>query len=278
MIRITTQGRFVGRERRIRHDPHNQPPRIHPRPRHRRGGRAVPAQPAQPRLRQPDPAQAAARHHVQPQRRRPAELLARRGGGEVHPQGEPQAAGAVPGPHPDPARRLRPRPRRRRQPHARHGLSAHRRRAVPRQHPGRLRHPGRLGQGHLHRPGDQEPPPERPGHAHPLRLAGVRRHGPRTRRHLDAHGLRRGQQADRPHRRPVPDVRQLYGHVKDREEPQERPRRRAGRPEEGGRGRQRRGPPAARRTRHVRPRDGAGAEGAAGRRRRPRRPRARARA
>ena len=61
-------------------------------------------------------------------------------GTNVHAQGKPQAARAVQGPHADPARRLRQGPRRRRQPHARHRLPADRHRAVPRQHPGRLRH------------------------------------------------------------------------------------------------------------------------------------------
>ena len=73
---------------------------------------------------------------------------------------------------------------------------------------GGSRHARRLGQRHLDRSGDQELPAERPGDPHAVRLAGVRRDGARPGRHLDAHGLRRAEQADRADRRSVPDVRQ----------------------------------------------------------------------
>ena len=56
----------------------------------------------------------------------------------------------------------------------------------------------------------------------------------------------------------------LYGRMKDQREPAEHPRRPAGRPEEGRARRQRRGPATAGRARHVRPRDGAGAQGRRG--------------
>ena len=46
------------------------------------------------------------------------------------------------------------------------------------------------------------------GDADAVRLAGIRRDGARAGRHLDAHGLRRPEQADRADRRSVPDVRQ----------------------------------------------------------------------
>ena len=97
------------------------------------------------------------------------------------------------------------------------------------------------------------------GHAHAVRLAGVRRDGARPGRHLDPHGLRRAEQADRADRRPLPDVRQALRPDEGPGEPQEHPRRPPGRPEEGRLGGQRRGPAAARRARDVRPRDGAGA-------------------
>ena len=45
-------------------------------------------------------------------------------------------------------------------------------------------------------------------HPHPFRLARIRRHGPRSCRHLDPHVLRRRQQAHRADRRSVPNVRQ----------------------------------------------------------------------
>ena len=123
-------------------------------------------------------------------------------GDEVHAQGEPQAAGAVPGPHADPARRLRQGPRRRRQPHARHRLPADRHRAVPRQHPGRLatRRPAGPAASRSTRRSRISCRSDA-GDAHPLRLAGVRRDGARPGRHLDAHGLRRAEQADRADRR-----------------------------------------------------------------------------
>ena len=113
-------------------------------------------------------------------------------GREVHAQGEPQAARAVQEPDADPARRLRQGPRRRRQPHARDGLPADRHRAVSRatSRAARTRPPaGRAGISI-----DQEIKnflQKDPTHADPVRLARVRRDGPRPGRHLDADGLRR---------------------------------------------------------------------------------------
>ena len=52
---------------------------FHPRPGHRRGGLAVHPEPAEPGVRQSAAAQAAAGRDVQPQRRRPVGVLARRG-------------------------------------------------------------------------------------------------------------------------------------------------------------------------------------------------------
>ena len=164
----------------------------------------------------------------------PPTLLAGRGRRELHAQGDPRAARAVPGPDADPARRLRQGPRRRRQPHARHRLPADRHRAVPRQHPGRLRHAGRLGRAACRstRRSRTTCRPT-PGDPDPVRLAGVRRDGPRPGRHLDPHGLRRPEQADRADRRSVPDVRQALRPDEGPREPQERPRRPAGGPQEG---------------------------------------------
>ena len=124
-------------------------------------------------------------------------------------QGKPHAARAVPQADAHPARRLRQDPRRRRRPHARHRLPAHRHRALPRQHPGRLRHAGRLGQGHLDRPGDQELPPE--GRRRPRTRFGSLEFGVMVPDRADTWTrmeLRRREQADRADRRPVPDVRQ----------------------------------------------------------------------
>ena len=56
----------------------------------------------------------------------------------------------------DPPRSLRQAEGRRRQPHARHGLLVDGDRALPRQHPGWLRHAGGMGQGAVDRSGDQE--------------------------------------------------------------------------------------------------------------------------
>ena len=157
--------------------------------------------------------------------------------------------------------------RRRRRPHARHGLPADRHRAVPRQHPGRLRHARRLGQGDLHRSGDQELPPEGRGDADAVRLAGIRRDGARPRRHLDALVVRRAEQAGHADRRPAADVRQALRPGEGPGRAQERAGRREGRPEESRRGRRLGRPPADRRARHVRARDGGGAEAGQGRRR-----------
>ena len=98
---------------------------------------------------------------------------------------------------------------RRRWPYARHRLPAHGRRAFPRERSGRLRHARRVVQRHLDRPSRSATISRRgPPHAHPVRLAGVRRHGARKGRHLDPDGLRGTQPAGRPDRRPVRDVRQ----------------------------------------------------------------------
>ena len=175
-------------------------------------------------------AQAAAGRHVQPQRRRAADVLARRGRAKLHAQGEPQAAGAVQGPHADPARRLRQGARRRRQPHARHRLPAHRHRAVSRQHPGRLAtRPAGWASGISI---DQE-------------IKNYLQSDPATRTRFGS--LEFGvmvpdradtwtrmvyagaEQADRADRRSVPDVRQALRPGEGSGEPQERARRRAGR-------------------------------------------------
>ena len=118
----------------------------------------------------------------------------------------------------------------------------------------------------------------RPGHAHPVRLARVRRDGAGPRRHLDAHGLRRAEQADRADRRSLPDVRQALRPHEGPGEPQEHPRRRCRTTcKKVGSVGQRGGPAAAGRARDLRPRDGAGAaRTTAGPGRRPRGPRARA--
>ncbi len=226
---------------------------------------AVRPEPAEPRLRQPGAAQAAARRHVQPQRRRARRRSGRtRRASKFTLKESLDAARAVPGPDADPARRLRQGPRRRRQPHARHRLPAHRRRAVPRQHPGRLGHAGRLGQRHLDRPGDQELPAE-----------GRRRRARASARWSSASWCPTGPTPGRAWSTPAPNkpiapiddpyqmFDKLYGRVKDREsllasvldDVQDDLKK------VGARG-QRRGPPAARRARHVRPRDGAGAAGA----------------
>ncbi len=93
--------------------------------------------------------------------------------------------------------------------------------------------PAGWAKGHLDRSGNQEPPADQAGHAHPLRLARIRRHGARPRRHLDAHGLRRRQQADRADRRSLPDVQQALWPDERSGEPDEHPRRPAGRSEQG---------------------------------------------
>ena len=108
------------------------------------------------------PAPPAAHRHVQPQRRR-----SRRRSGRMKKATKFTLKESLKPLEPFQdrtliaARRLRQDPRRRRQPHARHRLPAHRHRALPRQHPGRLRHAGRLGERHLDRPGNQKLPAER---------------------------------------------------------------------------------------------------------------------
>ncbi len=130
---------------------------------------------------------------------------------------------------------------------------------------GGSRHAGRLGQRHLHRSGDQEPPASQPGHAHALRLAGVRRHGARPRRHLDAHGLRR-RRTSRSRRSTIPTrcSPSSTAGCKDQENLEEHPRRLAGRPAQG---RARRSAPrtaGCSTSTPLRPRDGAGTEGGQG--------------
>ena len=108
-------------------------------------------------LRQPIRAQAAAGDHVQPERRRSRRTSGRTRKAKTFTLKESlKPLEAVAGPHAHAARRLRQGSRRRRQPHARHRLPADRHRALPRQHPGRLRHAGRLVERHFDRPGDQE--------------------------------------------------------------------------------------------------------------------------
>ena len=229
-------------------------------------------QPAQPRLRQPAAAQAAAGHHVQPQRRRAERVLARRGRRRtftlkeslkplepfknrtliLHGVCDRSAATATPtcaaSAACSPASSCSP-------------ATSRAARDTPAGWASGISIDQEI-KNHLQ---------SRPGDAHALRLAGVRRHGARPGRHLDAHGLRRRQQADRADRRSLPDVRQAL-----------RPAQGPGDAraassttckddlQQGRRGRQRRGPPAARRARDVRARDGAGAARPSRTRRRPR--------
>ncbi len=75
----------------------------------------------------------------------------------------------------------------------------------------------------------------KPRDAHALRFARIRRDGARAGRHLDAHGLRRPNKPIAPIDDPYQMFAKLYGRMKDQESLQERPRRTAGRPEEGQR-------------------------------------------
>ena len=127
---------------------------------------------------------------------------------------------------------------------------------------GGSRHAGRLGQRHLDRPGDQELPAE----ATPAT---------RTRFGSLEFGVMVPERADTWTRMvyagpnkpiaPIDDPYQmfakLYGRMKDQESLASILDDAAGRPAEGRRAGQRRGPPAAGRARDVRPRDGAGAAG-----------------
>ncbi len=106
---------------------------------------------------------------------------------------------------------------------------------------------GRLGQRPLDRSGDQELPAEPARHAHPVRLARIRRHGARPCRHLDAHGLCRCEQADRADRRSLSDVRQALRPDEGSRKPARACSTTCGRICAGRPRGQRRGPPAARR-------------------------------
>ena len=187
-------------------------------------------------------AEAADRLHLQPERHRPARVLAGCGGRTRFVQGNPHAARTVPQADAHAARPLRQDSRRRRRPHARHRLSAHRHRTVPRQHPGRLRHARPAG----------------PRASRSTRRSRTSSRRTRQRKRASARWSSASwfpiaptpgrawsyagrEQADHADRRPVPDVQQA---LRPREGPRgarEHPRRREGRPEEGRRRRQRRG-------------------------------------
>ena len=227
---------------------------------HRRRRPAAGLEPAEPLPGRPAAArpQAAVGGDVQPQRRRASDLLAGRGGRIENVQTEPPAAGAVSPADADAARHLRQDPRRRRQPHARHRLPVDRRRASARQHPGRFGHSGRLGQRSVDRPGDQESLAEGPGHADAVRLAGVRRAGAQSGRHLDADGLCRAEQAAGADQQSLSDVQPPLRPRQGPREPAERDGRSPGRASRGQPAAQFRRPPVAPGACHVRPRDGAG--------------------
>ena len=173
-----------------------------PRSRPQRRRHAVRPEPAEPRLRQPVAAQAAAGRHVQPQRRRP-----RRRSGRTKKATTFTLKESLTPLEPFKDRTL-----------ILHGVCDHVRgdgdnhmRGIGCLLTGIELFPGNI-QGGSDTPAgwasgisiDQEIKnflQNEPGHAHALRLARIRRHGARPRRHLDAHGLRRPEQADRADRR-----------------------------------------------------------------------------
>ena len=191
------------------HDDLRLTPRIPPRPRHRRRRPAVRPQPAQPRLCRPGAAaQAAAGRHVQPQRRRPDDFWPDEEGDDFTLKESLKPL------EPFQDRTL-----------ILHGVCDKVRgdgdnhmRGIGCLLTGIELFPGNIQGGSRHaRPAGPAASrsirrsrtscrPTRDPHA--LRLARVRRDGPRPGRHLDPHGLRRPEQADRADRRPVPDVRQ----------------------------------------------------------------------
>ena len=153
--------RFVGPYPERRRGPPTHPPRVPPRPGHRRRGPAVRPEPAEPRLRQPGRRASSGWSSCSaPTASCPTTFWPDEEGETFTLKESLKPLEPFQDQHADPARRLRQGPRRRRQPHARHRLPADRHRAVPRQHPGRLATPRRLGQRHLDRPGDQELPAE----------------------------------------------------------------------------------------------------------------------
>ena len=148
--------------------------------RRRHGGAAVHPQSAEPRLRQPGQRKQRLVVIFIPERHRSPAFWPDEEGDKFTLKEILKPLAAVSGQTADAPRRLRQSPRRRRRPHARHRLPADRHRTLPRQRPGRLGHPGRLGQRHLHRSGNQELPAERRSHPHALRLPRIRRHGAAT--------------------------------------------------------------------------------------------------